>query len=55
MVTESRLLPALSQNKTGQLEEAYYLTNNYGTAVTTIINLKDLKFANLKISRLTQN
>ncbi len=28
-----------------ELEGAYYLINDYGTAVTTVINLKDLKIA----------
>lgn len=29
--------------KPGELEEGHYLINDYGTAVTTVINLKDLK------------
>lgn len=37
--------------KTGELEEAHYLTNDYETAVTTVINLKDLKIV-IRDSRL---
>lgn len=29
--------------RTGECGEAHYLINDYGTAVTTVINLKDLK------------
>lgn len=34
-----------------ELEEAHYLTNDYGTAVTTVIHLEDLKIV-IRDSRL---
>lgn len=40
LITQNKYI---KPTKTGELEEAHYLINDYGNAITTIINLKDLK------------